>query len=319
MMDSERDEKLQDAVEEPEGKPMSKKTVLGASRDVGGSVIAVDPDVPVIIGYDTKHKQGEHPQWQHRASLPVDESLVQYMMAHGFPGIITVQKDGPNIIVVIGRQRVKAAREANNRLKEMGRPGIRVLCQTRKGTDAQLIASTISENAIKVKYGAMDQAYDAQNYINYGASDEDAARALGKTVPYTKKILTLLDLHPKVQQAIRDEAISAFAGFELTRLTRDEQLVELEKIKGGAYVPTAKNIDGAVKAIRNKSTTVTVAPGKSVLRKLYQHKEAKSILGTERYQMLEWFLGESQAPRVGGLKALLDELSAGKKKAEVEE
>lgn len=316
MTDSEHTEVVeQNAPTEAEGKPrMGKKTAIDASRAGGGGFFAVDPNQPLIIGYDTKHKQGEHPQWQKRATKPVNQGLVQYMLRfRKSPGVIEVQKDGPNIIVCIGRQRVKAAREANRILAEMGEPPIKILCQVKRGTDLELLAGTISENAQRVHYSALDMARDAQNFINYGGSDEDAASAIGKTVEYMLKLLTLLDLHPLIQQAIDDEELSPSAGFQLTKLTRDEQLVEFEKIKAGAYQPTAKTIDGVVKAIRNTGPVI-LAPSKGLLRKLYRHKEAKSVLGTERYQMLKWFLGEAQAPSVGGLKSLLDEVSMPKNK-----
>lgn len=302
----------EDAVEAEEKPRMGKKTAIDASRAGGGGFFAVDPSLPQIIGYDTKHKQGEHPQWQKRASKPVDHGLVQYMLRfRKSPGVIEVQKDGPNIIVCIGRQRVKAGREVNRILAEMGEPPIKLICQVKKGSDLDLLAGTISENAQKVRYSALDMARDAQNYINYGGSDDDAAAAIGKTVQYMLKLLTLLDLHPHIQQAIDDEQLFPSAGFQLTKLTRDEQLVEFDKIKTGAYQPTAKNIDGAVKAIRRgeSSAAAVVAPSKIVLRKIAAHEDAERVLGEDGLLALKWMLGITKPRTIAGLSDLIRKVS----------
>lgn len=308
------------AVEEERPK-VGKKTAIDAGR--GPTSFAVDPWTPLIVGSDEVggiiHKQGEHRLWQPRCKKPLNEARVQNMMERGFTSIVDVQKEGPYVLVVDGRGRTRDAREADRRLREKGRGGLKVICQVKRGTDLDMVMHMASANALRDDYTALDQAFDAQAVINYGGTDEQAANAIGKTVAYTKKVLTLHDLDPKVQQAIRDNVISAFAGFELTALTRDEQLVQLERIKAGEYQPTAKNIDGVVKAIRTGGA-VNVAPPRGSLRKLYQHKEAKRVLGPERYAMLKWFLGESQLPGgIGGLKGLWDEVSAPKKKAEVAE
>lgn len=298
-----------DEVVETEGKPVSKKkTAIDASRGIGGSVFAVDPDVPKIVGFDTGHKRGEHHLWQARALLPVDEPLVQYMMKHGFPGIISVQQDGPNILVAIGRQRVKAAREANRRLAELGRGGVRVLCQVKKGSDTQLMASMISENAIRVEYSALDMASDVQNYINFGASDEEAATVIGKTVPWMRQILTLLDLAPPVQAAIRSGKLSPYGGFQMAKLTRDEQVAALAKIDAGELVPTAKALNGAVKAIRTGKEVID-APKRALLAKIAAHKDAKLLLGEDGLKILMWVIGGRKAGTIRGLSELIREVS----------
>lgn len=300
----------QDETVEVEGKPrMGKKTAIDASRGIGGGVFALDPEIPKIVGLDTSHKQGEHRFWQRRAFLPVDEALVQYMVKHRkSPGIISVQRDGPDVLVHYGRQRVKAGREANRRLIAMGETPIKLLCQIVRGSDLELIGSMISENALGVNYDDIDKAHDLQRYINAGATDEDAALSIGRTVAHTRQLLRLQDVSPKVQDAVR-KGLAASAAIKLADLTREEQERELIKIEAGEYKPTVKAIEGAVKAIRKGETSATLAPAKGLLKKIAAHEDAERVLGEDGLLALKWILGLTKPRTIAGLSDLIRKVS----------
>lgn len=97
---------------------MAKHQVFDAAR-LGG--FRFDPDVLVIIGLDTKDGP-EHELWDERALLPYSEEMVLSLMDLGCLKTITVRKgeDGrPEI--VDGRGRAIAGREANRRLRKLGK------------------------------------------------------------------------------------------------------------------------------------------------------------------------------------------------------
>jgi ParB family chromosome partitioning protein len=307
--DSEHETASQEDVVEVEGKPrMATKKAIDAKRGV--NTFAVDPDELVLVGFDTEHKRGEHPLWQTRASEEPDEGLVQDMTARGFTSVIDVRRDGPTLEVVTGRRRVKAAREANARLKAAGKDRLVIVqCKVFKGSDAEASRLMISENALRKDVDPVDMAYDIQACINFGSTDEEAARACGKSVAYMRQLLSLLDLGSEVQKAVRQGVIAPSAAFHLSTLTRDEQKGELEKIAAGAYKPTVKAVEGAVKAIRNGETSATLAPAKGLLKKIAAHEDAERILGEDGLLALKWMLGLTKPRTIPGLSDLIRKVS----------
>lgn len=308
MTDAEtRVEAEQDDLAE-EGRPrVASKKAIDAKRGV--NTFAVDPDELVLIGFDTEHKRGEHPLWQTRASEDPDEGLVQDMMARGFTSVIDVRRDGPTLEVVTGRRRVKAAREANSRLRAAGKDRLIIVqCKVFKGSDAEASRLMISENALRKDVDPVDMAYDIQACINFGSTDEEAARACGKSLAYMRQMLTLLDLGAEVQKAVRQRVIAPSAAFHLSTLTRDEQMVELEKIESGAYKPTAKAVEGAVKAIRTGEASI-LAPTKGMLKKLVAHEDAERVLGEDGLLAIKWVLGLTKPRTIAGLSDLIRKVS----------
>lgn len=303
--DSEHEAAVQDAVAEIEGKPkMGSKKAIDAKRGV--NTFAVDPDDLIIIGRDTQHRFGDHALFQDRALEEFDEGLVQDMMARGFMSVIDVRKDGPTLEVVAGRRRVIAAREAKKRLGTS--KTLLVQCKVFRGTNSDASLWLLGENANRKERGLLGLAQDCQNSLNFGATDEETARACGKTVAYMRTMLTLLDLAPPIQAAVRSGKVSSNAGFQLAKLTRDEQLVELGKIEAGVYVPTAKAISGAVKTIRTGETAIA-APNKAVLKKIVAHEDAERVLGEDGLLALKWMLGLTKPRTIAGLSDLIRKVS----------
>jgi ParB family chromosome partitioning protein len=83
------------------------------------NAFAVDPDNLIIIGLDTDDGP-EHPLYDERVKLPLDESTVLNIMAIGVKEPVLVRKTDGNPEVVDGRRRTMHAREANRRLRELG-------------------------------------------------------------------------------------------------------------------------------------------------------------------------------------------------------
>ena len=68
------------------------------------------PEDLTIVGIDLIDPA--HPLDDPRATMALDEALVQSVMADGIIQPIIVKAQGPTTFVVAGRQRVRAAREA---------------------------------------------------------------------------------------------------------------------------------------------------------------------------------------------------------------
>ena len=90
----------------------------------------------------------DHPLYDERVHLPLDEAMVLNIMALGVRQSILVWKDPESgkTLVIAGRQRVKHTLEADKRLAAEGKPTLLV-----PAVDAphQVAAGMISENEIR--------------------------------------------------------------------------------------------------------------------------------------------------------------------------
>lgn len=107
------------------------------------NAFAMDASDLTIIGLDTKDGP-EHPLYDERIFLPIDEAMVRNIRAFGVIEAINVRKNGPNVEVVDGRQRVRHARIASQRNVEEGLPPILVPCLSPiKATDVTAIGAAL--------------------------------------------------------------------------------------------------------------------------------------------------------------------------------
>jgi ParB family chromosome partitioning protein len=286
--------------------PSGKKLAIAASR--GQTTFKVEPERLLIVGHDTPHKsKAEHPLFQQRALEAVDEALAANMAENGFTTVIDVRKDGPNLEVVVGRRRVKAARRANEIRAAKGLGPIKVVCQVVKGSDIAVVKRMISENALHQDVPVLVMAEDLQGLIDMGASEAEAALAAGKSVPQLRQILKLLDLDASVQAAIRDNIIPPSVGIKMAELTRDDQKAELGRHLAGEKTLTAAHVASTVRAKRN-GTEAVQAPGRRVLKQLIEHEESVKIFGEDGIKALRYAMGDLSPRQFAGLTDLLRQL-----------
>lgn len=186
-----------------------------------------DPEDLVLV---TDEK---HPLYDERVHLPVNENYVLNMMfaPDGVPqGVlqpITGMRDPETgkILVVIGRQRVKAAREANKRLKKAGLEQIRVptlLQRIPSNAGHRAMGMIISENEQRENDTPLGRAKKAQRYIDMGRSEDEVAVLFGISKASVKNMLGLLDAPAAVRNAVEAGKITASEGYKLARLEPGE-------------------------------------------------------------------------------------------------
>jgi len=285
-------------------KTQRSRTAIDEQRS---TTFMVDPLKLVIVGHDTKHKQGEHPLWQERALEPVDESLAQNIALVGFQSVIQVRVDGDKYEVVAGRRRVKAARRANEIREEQAQDSgeevipVKVECKIVRGTNLHHVGLMISENANRKDVEPLQMAQDLQAFINMGATEQMAASAAGKTIPALRQFLKLLDLDQQVQSAVSGGNLSVTAAIQLAAFGREEQVAELAKIQSGEVGSTVADVGARARAKRS-GDEVTKAPGKRLITKLLDSEEGKRALGAaDGVQVVRWMLGELSARNIKGL------------------
>jgi ParB family chromosome partitioning protein len=170
-----------------------------------------------------------------RNRTPTPEWLVLSIMALGVTTPIQVRR-GPKVDgeftyeVVVGRQRVKAAREANKRLIKARQPPVLIKVEVVQGTDEDMLALMRSEN-VRVDMTPLERAETAKISISKGVSElkviNDSFR--GSKAEYERH-MALLACHPGVVAAIEDGRLSIKAVDTFTELTRDDQGALLERM-----------------------------------------------------------------------------------------
>jgi ParB family chromosome partitioning protein len=249
----------------------------------------MDPDDIWIVGLDTEDGE-EHPLWDPRSMLPVDDNLVKNIIAYGVLEPITVIKDGEMAQVVYGRQRVKAAREANKQLRKKGFEPIKVPCQYKRVPDeGELMGMMISENSLRQSESPMDNARKLARYLSTGKTEQDAAITFGVTQTTIRNYLTLLDLDKGVQKLVEGGTMSASAAQPLAKLPRKEQMEEAKKLIESGKATTRGAKSAANKKRGKKDTSM---PTKKQIRDVLGDDSIK--LHDEFRRGLRWVLGETE-------------------------
>ena len=183
-----------------------------------------DPEDLVLV---TDEKS---PLYDERVHLPVDENLVLNIMfaPDGVPqGVlepITAVRNTETgkVEVLVGRQRVKAAREANKRLKKRGLEPIRVPALIQRANAHRALGLIISENEIRQDDTPLGRAKKAQRYIALGRDESEIATLFGISVASVKNMLGLLDAPAAVRNAVESGKITTSDGYKLSKLEPSE-------------------------------------------------------------------------------------------------
>jgi ParB family chromosome partitioning protein len=162
------------------------------------------------------------------AELGVEEPIVVRLNGKG--------KDGSPIVEVVdGRQRVRAAREANKILAKKGEVQIRVPAVTKKGDVKFMVKTMIALNEHRKEDSLLAKAKKAQRLAGLGCDIEEIAMTFGVSVTSIRQWLTLLDCDDEIQKAVQAGTIAGSVAMKLAELPRADQKKALaDMIASGA-------------------------------------------------------------------------------------
>jgi ParB family chromosome partitioning protein len=235
-----------------------------------------DPDDLVLV---TDEKS---PLYDERVHLPVNEALVLNML-HAPDGVpqgvlepITAARNAETgkIEVVVGRQRVKAAREANKRLRKKGQEPIRVPAMLRRTNPHGAMGILISENEHRQDDTPIGRAKKAQRYLDLGRDESEIAVLFGISVASVKNMLALLDAPAAVRNAVEAGKISTSDGYKLAKLEPGEA-----KEKVAALIEHAPRSPGKKRSKNAKKAREIVSGGKEKSGNL--SKKAENAVATD--------------------------------------
>lgn len=211
---------------------MATKTAVEAPRT---NAWQIEPEKLILIDDE------KSPLFDPRVNWPVDEGMVRDIMVNGVIEPVIIAKDGEALVVVDGRQRTKAAREANKRLAEAGKETIRVCCIIRRGCEADLFGVSISANEHRKDDSPLSKADKAQRLIAMGKTEAEVGISFGVTSATVKNWLVLSSLSAAVRKAVERGEITATAAAALAGLSVKEQGEKLEEmVAEGGKVTVAR-------------------------------------------------------------------------------
>jgi ParB family chromosome partitioning protein len=220
------------------------------------SYFVFTPDECIIVGLDTKDGK-EHPLYDERIKLPVDEALVRSIQTYGVLKPILFERDGDRVLVVAGRRRVRAARVAAERQRNAGELEVVVPAIPKRGDGAMLFGISRAENAHNAPDGILLNARNAQRMLDMGASEEVVAVSFGVGPQTIKAWLALLGLAPDVIKAVEGGTISPTAAVALGKISRAEQSKKLKELTAGGAKPTVADAAAKVRAASGKAPIET--------------------------------------------------------------
>lgn len=199
-----------------------------------------------------------HPLFDRRVHLPLDEALVLNMM-HAPDGVpqgviepVTVVRDPETgkLLVTVGRQRIKAAREANKRLKKAGLEPFWVPAMIRRETKAHaLMGLLISENEGRQNDTPLGRAEKAQRYLALGRDFKEIATLMCTSEATVKNWIAILDAPAAVKNALEAGKISNSDAYKLAKLEPSEAKEKVaELIEHAPRTPGKKRSSNAKKA-----------------------------------------------------------------------
>ncbi|MCH9637808.1 MAG: ParB/RepB/Spo0J family partition protein [Gammaproteobacteria bacterium] len=267
------------------------------------------PEEIVIIGIDTDDGP-EHPLYDDRIKLPLDEDFLANVSEHGVHTPVKIRKNGDQAECVFGRQRVRAAREVNLRRKKRKEPPLLVPCTKEQAEDKRLMAIGFSENSARTNNDPIQEARDMQKLKSQGYDESEVAVHFAVSTQLVRKRLALLELAALVVSAVRAGQLAPTAALALKSLSHDEQKEKLAEIKttsaasGNGKRPTARA--AAAAAGRH------VLPNKKQLKKIL---ESGALADASAESFLRYLIGEWPPSKVKGLTTALKEIGLAPKDA----
>lgn len=280
----------------------TKKTALPGSRK---NLHMMDPDDITLIGLDTDDG-AEHALYDPRVLNEPPEYMIKSVLKHGIRQNVTVRKvivdDQERYELVYGRKRVRAAREANKRLKDEGSDfRVKIPTTLEKADDQTLFSFLVIENELREETNVLQKAELAERMRRLGADQEDIADAFGVTGQTIKIWESISSLCKQVKTAIVNGEISPSAAAQLADYTAQEQVKQLKTLKkeSGSNKVTAKRVRRVVNS--NKPQAL----GKRQLRRLLALGEAPDTLSEDFMYGVMWAIGDLETEKVAGLEDLV--------------
>jgi hypothetical protein len=124
---------------------------------------------------------------------------------------------------------VKAAIEANKRLREAGKEEVLITAVRRRGEDADMFG-VMASSFIRQGESPTGQARKIQRFLAMGRLESDAAIAFGVSRTTIRGRLDLLEASKPLQKAVDSGQVAIEECIRISKLPEDEQAAALEAV-----------------------------------------------------------------------------------------
>lgn len=261
---------------------MAKNSIDAYGALGKSNVLFFDPDSLTLVT-DTAS-----PLYDPRVHLPLSEPMVLNIMALGVIQAITVAKNPETgvVEVVVGRQRVKAAREANKRLRAKGCEPIQVPAIPRRDKGASLTDTMVSENELRESDTPIGRAEKMARLLKYGRTNEDLAVIFGCGLATVRNTLALLDAPAAVRDAVEAGEINVTHAKQMAKLPPEVQREKVKELKAAGADTT-----GHAKARAQRAVIAQNVPPKMRSRVEVQARYDEAEPESIEKRTLAWVLG----------------------------
>ena len=262
-----------------------------------------------------------HPMFDKRINLPLDEGLVLSVMESGviLPIAVVEAHEKGTYTVIDGIQRVRATIEANKRLAKDGHPARFVPCRVIEESDAgKLFGVKCVTNEIRIDDAPTARAEKMKKLLGFdGQSPDTVALAFGCLKAEVQQHLTLLDCPKNVQKLVDDRTLAVSAAVKLKDLP-PEKVNEVIKAAKEATINSKRNdgkisVRGVKEAVKEAKGQGPTAPSKGKI--IAFKKAAKEHLTEEIDSCLVWV---TTGKKTGTMKECIAAYEEQKKKEEEE-
>lgn len=253
------------------------------STETRGKIYSDDPEKILIVDDPV------HPLYDKQGiEEPVNERLVRNIRYHGrVLQPILCKREGDKVVVIFGRQRVKACREANKEILKEGGEIIRIpylIDRTKDSVDAM-----VSENEFRRDVNPLERAEKAARMQQAGRSEDQIAAAFGVTKQAVSNWLKLPDCCAKVKRAVESGLIKATTASEFAGLAVADQEEKLEKLLDKT---TGKPTVAKVRKLKERQQGLFPQP----TRKEIEAECLSENTPKDAKDALTWVLGKGKKP-----------------------
>lgn len=262
---------------------MAKNSIDAYGAAGKTNLLVFDPQALALV---TDEKS---PLYDPRVHLPIDEALVLNIMHQGVlePVLICKNTESGAVEVVAGRQRVKAAREANVRLLAKGCAPVQVPAIVKRAEGADLAGVMVSENEIRQADTPIGRAEKMRRLMDYGKTEADLAVLFGCGGQTIKSTLALLDCCAAVRSAVEAGKIGVTHARALSKMEPAEQRAKVSDL-----IAAGESEKGHAKARKQRSIVEPSTPKTKTRREIIVERDSSN---GERRAALDWVLGATPA------------------------
>ena len=205
---------------------MAKNSIEAYSADGKTNLLKFDPANLKLVTYQ------KHPLYDPRVEDPVREELVESIRYKGVAIPILVWKDPEtgDTLVVDGRGRTKACREANKRLEKSGQPPRSSTDSVVKGGLQNAVAMMVMANEGRKDPTTSGRIKMAQKLVEHGYTEDQVAIVLHCSKSTVANYLAVGGATAAVRNAVESGKIALSDGFKLAKKEPDEQRSMLTKL-----------------------------------------------------------------------------------------